>query len=154
MVPKPRGFKEACFGSSDTYTKPLTHGGLRSPHLKSLVSVSCCDVCLSKQSSVSPPLLPPSIYSPPLSSSSPHNSQPSSAPLSLLSLSSFALFLTLPKGLPLLQNMAVLGLALVGFLLLSLSSSAYGSDGGWVNAHATFYGGGDASGTMGKHKSS
>ncbi|CAL9031307.1 unnamed protein product [Prunus brigantina] len=45
--------------------------------------------------------------------------------------------------------MAVLGLALVGFLLLSLSSSAYGSDGGWVNAHATFYGGGDASGTMG-----
>jgi hypothetical protein len=36
-------------------------------------------------------------------------------------------------------------------LLLSLSSSAahgYGP-GRWINAHATFYGGGDASGTMG-----
>lgn len=35
-------------------------------------------------------------------------------------------------------------------LLVSLSSSAHGyGPGRWINAHATFYGGGDASGTMG-----
>ena len=45
------------------------------------------------------------------------------------------------------RKMALIGLLLVS--LLSMFSSAYGDGGGWVNAHATFYGGGDASGTMG-----
>ncbi|CAA6658749.1 unnamed protein product [Spirodela intermedia] len=48
---------------------------------------------------------------------------------------------------------AIAGLPLLGLLLLlSLVPSlarGYGNGGGWSNAHATFYGGGDASGTMG-----
>ncbi|CAL9056828.1 expansin-A15-like [Musa acuminata AAA Group] len=33
--------------------------------------------------------------------------------------------------------------------LLIMFGVAHGGDGGWIDAHATFYGGGDASGTMG-----
>jgi hypothetical protein len=41
-----------------------------------------------------------------------------------------------------------MGLLFVG-LVLSLGSTVYASNDGWIDAHATFYGGGDASGTMG-----
>ncbi|XP_047255563.1 expansin-A1 isoform X1 [Capsicum annuum] len=45
-------------------------------------------------------------------------------------------------------NMAYFGICFVG--LLAMVSTVYGyGGGGWINAHATFYGGGDASGTMG-----
>lgn len=43
--------------------------------------------------------------------------------------------------------MALLELFFVGFLAMASGANAYG--GGWSNAHATFYGGSDASGTMG-----
>lgn len=46
------------------------------------------------------------------------------------------------------KKMALVGLLFLVFL--SLGSCVYGYGGGWINAHATFYGGGDASGTMGK----
>jgi hypothetical protein len=46
------------------------------------------------------------------------------------------------------QDMDFLGYAIVALLTMLKTVKGYGS--GWTNAHATFYGGSDASGTMGK----
>ena len=48
-------------------------------------------------------------------------------------------------------NMGHLGF-LVMIMVGVMASSVSGYGGGWINAHATFYGGGDASGTMGKNR--
>ncbi|XP_051140193.1 expansin-A10-like isoform X2 [Andrographis paniculata] len=47
--------------------------------------------------------------------------------------------------------MTTYGVVLVSAFLFIMAKSAYGyyGGGGWIGAHATFYGGGDASGTMG-----
>nr|GMD84578.1 expansin-A1 isoform X1 [Ipomoea batatas] len=44
--------------------------------------------------------------------------------------------------------MALIAVSLVALLAMASNVNGYGT-GGWTNAHATFYGGGDASGTMG-----
>lgn len=58
-------------------------------------------------------------------------------------------FLFLFSNFGISGKMAFIGLLLV--CCLTMFASAYGYGGGWINAHATFYGGSDASGTMGMH---
>ncbi|WCJ25687.1 expansin A5 [Euphorbia peplus] len=47
------------------------------------------------------------------------------------------------------EKMALWGFITIGLLSIISSVEAYYGGNNWINAHATFYGGGDASGTMG-----
>lgn len=47
------------------------------------------------------------------------------------------------------KKMGLLGILLMGLLSVLSSVKGYYHGGGWSSGHATFYGGGDASGTMG-----
>lgn len=59
-----------------------------------------------------------------------------------ITISSFAQFLKTPKTLPMTSSQITILALLISFFF----TLVYGN---WQNGHATFYGGGDASGTMG-----
>lgn len=44
--------------------------------------------------------------------------------------------------------MSILWFSIIGLICIFINC-VHGNEGGWIEAHATFYGGGDASGTMG-----
>lgn len=51
-----------------------------------------------------------------------------------------------------MANNGILALEfIISFCTLFLSTNGFSADSGWTSAHATFYGGADASGTMGKY---
>lgn len=67
------------------------------------------------------------------------------------SFSSFTLHCSFQSYIAIFMQETKMGILPFGFLLLGFVSSVHGYGyGGWNNAHATFYGGSDASGTMGK----
>lgn len=78
----------------------------------------------------------------------PHSSLTFNSPLSLPNTLHFNFFLSLSllsMGTKIISLTSIVLFAFFGFCL----RGAYGDYGGWQTAHATFYGGGDASGTMG-----